>query len=122
MLPLMVTKAVPSYMQAEMFPYPSGAGLHVGHVRNFTIVDVIARFYRQQGYNVLRPIGWDTFGLPAENYAIKPALHPRKRPLKTSPNLRRSIGDWYGGGLGPRNQYLAIPSIIVGLSGALSNC
>ncbi|MDO4271503.1 MAG: leucine--tRNA ligase [Candidatus Saccharibacteria bacterium] len=67
----------PKMYTTEMFPYPSGAGLHVGHVRNFTIVDVLARFYRQQGYNVLRPIGWDTFGLPAENYAIKNNTSPK---------------------------------------------
>ena len=56
---------------AEMFPYPSGAGLHVGHVRNFSIVDAMTRFYTQQRLNVLRPFGYDTFGLPAENYAIE---------------------------------------------------
>ena len=60
-----------------MFPYPSGAGLHVGHVRNFTIVDVLARFYRQQEMNVLRPFGYDAFGLPAENYAIKTGISPQ---------------------------------------------
>ena len=74
---------------AEMFPYPSGAGLHVGHVRNFTIVDVIARFYRQQGYNVLRPIGWDTFGLPAENYAIKTGESPKKTTAQNIANFKK---------------------------------
>ena len=79
----------PKVYAAEMFPYPSGAGLHVGHVRNFTIVDVIARFYRQQGYNVLRPIGWDTFGLPAENYAIKTGESPKKTTATNIANFKR---------------------------------
>lgn len=70
---------------AGMFPYPSGAGLHVGHVRNYSIVDVIARFYRQQGYNVLNPMGWDTFGLPAENYAIKTGTPPA---VSTAANIK----------------------------------
>ena len=79
----------PKVYAAEMFPYPSGAGLHVGHVRNFTIVDVIARFYRQQGYNVLRPIGWDTFGLPAENYAIKTGESPKRTTATNIANFKR---------------------------------
>lgn len=79
----------PKLYAAEMFPYPSGAGLHVGHVRNFTIVDVIARFYRQQGYNVLRPIGWDTFGLPAENYAIKTGESPKKTTAQNIANFKK---------------------------------
>ena len=79
----------PKLYAAEMFPYPSGAGLHVGHVRNFTIVDVLARFYRQQGYNVLRPIGWDTFGLPAENYAIKTGESPKKTTAQNIANFKR---------------------------------
>lgn len=79
----------PKMMLAEMFPYPSGAGLHVGHVRNFTIVDVLTRFYRQQGMNVLRPFGYDTFGLPAENYAIKTGTAPQKVTAENIANFRK---------------------------------
>ena len=79
----------PKMMLAEMFPYPSGAGLHVGHVRNFTIVDVLARFYRQQGLNVMRPFGYDTFGLPAENYAIKTGRSPKDVTAENVANFRK---------------------------------
>ena len=74
---------------AEMFPYPSGAGLHVGHVRNFSIVDVLARFYAQNGKNVLRPFGYDTFGLPAENYAIKTGISPAEATKVNINNFRK---------------------------------
>lgn len=74
---------------AEMFPYPSGAGLHVGHVRNFSIVDVLARFYAQNSKNVLRPFGYDTFGLPAENYAIKTGISPAEATKTNINNFRK---------------------------------
>ena len=75
----------PKAYVAGMFPYPSGAGLHVGHVRNYSIVDVIARFHRQRGHNVMNPFGWDTFGLPAENYAIKTGTPPA---VSTAENIK----------------------------------
>ncbi|MDR3125749.1 MAG: class I tRNA ligase family protein, partial [Candidatus Nomurabacteria bacterium] len=78
----------PKFYTAEMFPYPSGDGLHVGHVRNFTIVDVIARYKAQQGCNVLRPFGYDTFGLPAENYAIKTGAAPQDVTAANIANFR----------------------------------
>ena len=79
----------PKKYLAEMFPYPSGAGLHVGHVRNFSIVDALARFYSQNGYNVLRPFGYDTFGLPAENYAIKTGVSPKEATRINTENFRK---------------------------------
>ena len=81
----------PKMFLAEMFPYPSGAGLHVGHVRNFTIVDVLTRFYRQQQMNVLRPFGYDTFGLPAENYAIKTGISPQSATETNINNFRKQL-------------------------------
>ena len=79
----------PKMFLAEMFPYPSGAGLHVGHVRNFSIVDCLARYYAQNGLNVLRPFGYDTFGLPAENYAIKTGISPQEVTKTNIDNFRK---------------------------------
>ncbi len=67
----------PKYYALVEFPYPSGQGLHVGHPRPYTALDIVARKRRMQGYNVLYPMGWDAFGLPTENYAIKNKIHPK---------------------------------------------
>lgn len=66
----------PKYYALVEFPYPSGQGLHVGHPRSYTALDIVARKRRLEGYNVLYPMGWDAFGLPTENYAIKNKIHP----------------------------------------------
>ena len=76
----------PKFFGLIEFPYPSGQGLHVGHPRPFTAMDVISRKRRMQGYNVLFPIGYDAFGLPTENYAIKTGIHPAK---VTHDNIQR---------------------------------
>ena len=70
--------SMPKFYPLIEFPYPSGHGLHVGHPRSNTALDIIARKRRMEGYNVLYPIGWDAFGLPTENYAIKTGIHPAK--------------------------------------------
>ena len=73
------------------FPYPSGAGLHVGHPRSYTALDIIARKRRMQGYNVLYPMGWDAFGLPTENFAIKNKIHPRIVTKNNIENFTRQL-------------------------------
>ncbi len=75
----------------DMFPYPSGAGLHVGHPEGYTATDILARYKRAQGFNVLHPMGWDAFGLPAEQYAIKTGQHPRKTTEANIANFTRQI-------------------------------
>lgn len=79
----------PKYYLLDMFPYPSGAGLHAGHVENFAGSDVLGRYKLARGYNVLHPMGWDAFGLPAEQYAVKTGTHPAQTTLANIANFRR---------------------------------
>ena len=81
----------PKFFGLVEFPYPSGQGLHVGHPRSYTAMDIIARKRRMQGENVLYPIGWDAFGLPTENYAIKNKIHPKKVTEKNVANFKRQL-------------------------------
>lgn len=90
----------PKYYVLDMFPYPSGAGLHVGHPEGYTATDIVARYKRMKGFNVLHPMGWDSFGLPAENHAIKTGIHPNvitQENIKTFKRQLKSLGfsyDW----------------------------
>jgi len=81
----------PKYFVLDMFPYPSGAGLHVGHPEGYTATDIMARFKRMSGFNVLHPMGWDAFGLPAEQYAIKTGQHPRVTTEKNIDGFRGQL-------------------------------
>jgi len=84
----------------DMFPYPSGSGLHVGHPEGYTATDIYCRYLRMKGYNVLHPMGFDSFGLPAENYAIQTGTHPRvttEKNIKIFRDQIKSLGfcyDW----------------------------
>jgi len=81
----------PKYYALDMFPYPSGAGLHVGHPEGYIASDLVARYRRMRGFNVLHPMGWDAFGLPAEQYAVQTGTHPRETTEKNIANFRRQI-------------------------------
>ena len=81
----------PKYYALDMFPYPSGQGLHVGHPEGYTATDIISRMKRMQGYNVLHPMGWDAFGLPAEQYAIKTGNHPAGFTRKNIETFKRQL-------------------------------
>src|SRR3954471_16433403 len=81
----------PKYYILDMFPYPSGAGLHVGHPEGYTATDILARYKRARGFNVLHPMGWDAFGLPAEQYAIRTGQHPRKTTEENVATFKRQI-------------------------------
>ena len=81
----------PKYMAMSMFYYPSGAGIHIGHAMNYTIIDVKARFMRQPGYESYHPVGWDAFGLPAEQYAIQTGTHPAETTQKNINRFREQL-------------------------------
>ena len=83
----------PKYYCLDMFPYPSGSGLHVGHWRGYVISDVWSRYKMLQGYHLIHPMGWDAFGLPAENYAIKMGTHPRVTTEENIRNIKRQINE-----------------------------
>ena len=84
-------QAPPKFYVLDMFPYPSGAGLHVGHPEGYTATDILARYRRACGFNVLHPMGWDSFGLPAEQYAVKTGQHPRVTTEENIANFTRQI-------------------------------
>src|SRR5712692_7213511 len=81
----------PKFYILDMFPYPSGAGLHVGHPEGYTATDILCRYLRMKGKNVLHPMGWDAFGLPAEQYAIETGTHPRETTQHNIATFRRQI-------------------------------
>ncbi|MEY4479868.1 MAG: hypothetical protein RLZZ267_546 [Bacillota bacterium] len=83
--------ALPKFYALDMFPYPSGAGLHVGHPEGYTATDIVSRYKRMRGYDVLHPMGWDAFGLPAEQHALDTGQHPRDITVKNINNFRRQI-------------------------------
>lgn len=86
-----IDRSKPKYYVLDMFPYPSGAGLHVGHVTGYTGTDILARYKRQKGFNVLHPMGWDSFGLPAEQYAIRTGTHPAVTTRANIDTYRRQL-------------------------------
>ncbi|HLD49922.1 MAG TPA: leucine--tRNA ligase, partial [bacterium] len=90
-LPSGAASPKPKYYVLDMFPYPSAAGLHVGHLEGYTATDIITRYKRMKGFNVLHPMGWDAFGLPAEQHAIETGTHPREATVKNVANFKRQI-------------------------------
>lgn len=83
--------AKPKFYCLDMFPYPSGSGLHVGHLEGYTATDIVSRYKRMKGFNVLHPMGWDAFGLPAEQYAVKTGIHPATTTAENIATFKRQM-------------------------------
>ncbi|TKB72206.1 MAG: leucine--tRNA ligase, partial [Nitrospira sp.] len=83
--------ARPKFYCLDMFPYPSGSGLHVGHLEGYTATDIVSRLKRMRGFNVLHPMGWDAFGLPAEQYAVKSGIHPAQTTAQNIATFKRQM-------------------------------
>ena len=81
----------PKFYCLDMFPYPSGSGLHVGHLEGYTATDIVSRYKRMKGFNVLHPMGWDAFGLPAEQYAVKTGVHPAQTTAQNIATFKRQM-------------------------------
>ena len=106
----------------DMFPYPSGAGLHVGHPEGYTATDIVCRFNRMRGKQVLHPMGWDAFGLPAEDYAIKTGTHPAITTAKNIETFKRQLKSLGSAMTGVANSPPPIRTTTAGPSGFFSNC
>lgn len=111
----------PKYYALVEFPYPSGQGLHVGHPRPYTALDIVARKRRMQGYNVLYPMGWDAFGLPTENYAIKNKIHPKEVTKTNVARFKKQLHSLGYSSTGTERSTQLILNITSGHSGYSSN-
>jgi leucyl-tRNA synthetase len=110
----------PKYYVLDMFPYPSGQGLHVGHPEGYTATDIVARMKRMQGFNVLHPMGWDAFGLPAEQFAIQNNRHPEEFTRKNIAHFKDQINPWAFPTIGRRNWRRSIRATTSGPNGSSS--
>ena len=110
------------YYVLEMFSYPSGAKLHVGHWFNYGPSDSFARFKRMQGYEVFQPMGFDAFGLPAENYAIKTGIHPKDSTMKNIATMEKQLKNIGATSIGITRSSRVIRSIINGRNGCFCKC
>ena len=121
--PAKVDTSRPKYYVLDMFPYPSGDGLHVGHPEGYTATDIVARYKRMRGFNVLHPMGWDAFGLPAEQYAVRTGTHPRITTKRNIAALPRAAEDArLLVRLGRARSTRPIPSTTSGRSGSSCSC
>lgn len=113
----------PNFYALDMFPYPSGAGLHVGHPEGYTATDIVSRYKRMRGFNVLHPMGWDAFGLPAEQYAMdtSTSIHVIL-PIRTSIISAVRSNRWVSPTIGTARSARQIRIIINGHNGFLSSC